>query len=454
MHIRIEGTLDHNDHKTYVPHAFTLPPGTQVLTIAFDYSLLTRAADLAPEINVTLFDPQGARGARHNNRDQHLRISEHAATPGYTPGALQPGTWTAWIDVHRLNAPDVLQYVFEIECSSEPPNELPQRWIKGSTAPRGRGWYRGDLHGHTRHSDGAWDVPDFVQYARENRLDFVTLTDHNTVSPLAQHDSYATDDLLTMGGVELTTYYGHMLALGTREWQEWRTGLNDATMPQLAQRAMDSGALIVIAHPKSIGDPWCTGCAWEYSDMMPGIARCVEIWNSQWAGESNNEDAVALWYEWLNDGYRMVATAGTDIHGPLTDPAPGFNVVYADQLSEAAILDAIRAGHNYVSTGAQLGLTAQNASGDHAMMGDLIAGSALEIKASWSGAAETDTLRLMVDGVPHESLSSAETGVSGRHQWTLDGSQARWCTLELRAANGDLQAVTNPILFGAAADWR
>ncbi len=57
---------------------------------------------------------------------------------------------------------------------------------------------------------------------RDYKLDFVTLTDHTTLSVLAQVDSLCSDDNLTMGGMELTTYYDHVLALGTRQRHEWR----------------------------------------------------------------------------------------------------------------------------------------------------------------------------------------------------------------------------------------
>ena len=216
------------------------------------------------------------------------------------PGALQPGVWTVWIDTHRVLPSDTITYYFEIDISTEALDEPDSRWIKGTTSPRGAGWYRGDLHGHTLHSDGSWDVPDLIQYTCDYRLDFVTLSDHNPVSGLPQLDSLASDDLLTIGGMELTTYYGHALALGVRDWVEWRVGIESATMPTLAARAMDAGATFIIAHPMSLGDPVCTGCDWGYPDMVPGNARCVEIWNSAWDSGRQNEDALRLWYRWLN----------------------------------------------------------------------------------------------------------------------------------------------------------
>ena len=44
-------------------------------------------------------------------------------------------------------------------------------------------WYRGELHSHTHHSDASWPVQDLVNAARQKGLDFITLTEHNTISP-------------------------------------------------------------------------------------------------------------------------------------------------------------------------------------------------------------------------------------------------------------------------------
>jgi hypothetical protein len=451
MKIRIDGTLDHQQNKQHIAHAFTVPEGATKLTIHFDYEPKVsqgQAQDNA--LSLTLFDPEKSRGARHNNQDRGLTITAYSATPGYTSGTLQPGIWTVWIDTHRVMPPDTISYFFEIEISSEPV-EVIEAWQPGTTAPRGAGWYRGDLHGHTFHSDGRWDVPDLVQYAHDYQLDFLTLSDHNTVSGLAQLDSFRSDDLLTIGGMELTTYYGHALALGVRPWIEWRIGVGAATMPELADRARQAGATFIIAHPMSVGDPSCTGCDWAYEDMMPGNGRIVEVWNSEWGGDRQNELSLQLWYRWLNQGYRMVGTRGSDIHRPTNDPNAGFDIVYAAELSEVAILEAIRAGHLYLSAHPRLELTAQGSEGSSGMMGDLVPGQSVEVHASWSDVSAGDHLRLIVDGKRVEEFTVDE---QGEHRWTLVASGAHWCVVEIRAADGELHAVTNPIFMGSAADWR
>lgn len=442
MSQQITGRLKLEDMHRHIPHPFEVSAGAQQITIHFDFEPKQPAAGGVPhEISLSLFDPVTGRGARHNNADQTIIITADSASPGYTPGPLSAGTWTVCIDTHRIMPPGAITYELTIDVATEAPTFTTPTYTPALTASRGPGWYRGDLHGHTLHSDGHWDVPEFVADAKRRGLDFVTLTDHNTVSSLVQVDSLRSDDLLTMGGIELTTFRGHALALGTRQWLEWRV-LDGTTMTDVANRVIESGALYIIAHPTSIGYPLCSGCPWHYIDMMPGIAPAVEIWNGDWAGESQNERAVQLYYDWLNSGHRLVATAGSDIHGPLPDhERPGYNVVYAADLSETAILAAIQQGHLYLSSGPQLELTAINTAGDVAMMGDSLRGGPVTLAVRWAGCQPDQRLRLVGVGAVTDTIP---VGADGSHEWRID-QPARWYTVEIRDGAGQLHAITNPI---------
>ncbi|MEL6148811.1 MAG: CehA/McbA family metallohydrolase [Chloroflexota bacterium] len=446
MEQHITGKLKLEDMHRHIPHEFMVPAGAQQISIQFDFEPKRPPDGGVPhEISLSLFDPEHGRGARHNNGDQSIKITAEGATPGYTEGALQPGTWTVFIDTHRIMPPGAISYTLDIDVSMEPTDFTSPQYQPGKTASRGAGWYKGDLHGHTLHSDAAWDVPEFVAYARSKGLDFVTLTDHNTVSPLAQHDSLASDDILTMGGIELTTFRGHALALGTREWVEWRV-LDGTTMKDVARNVIDNGALYVIAHPTSEGYPYCSGCPWHYMDMMPGISPAVEVWNGGWSGGSYNDEAVRLYYKWLNHGHRLIATAGSDIHEPFRETdRPGYNVVYAEDLTETAILGGIRQGHLYLTSGPDLSFVAANQQGASAMMGDTLNGNRAEFTVNWRGCQQGFSLQLIGNG---ELIERVPAGDTGETQWEVDAAKPNsWYTVEIRDANGELHAITNPIFL-------
>jgi hypothetical protein len=444
--LSVQETLTNRDAKKHIVHPFDVPPGATQLDVRFEFAPLQVEGQMGTNnLSLSLFDPEGPRGAGHSCLDRSsISISAVYATPGYVPGALQPGQWTLVIDTHMVLSGTPVGYRLDVGVLFDPiPGYAPVR-TKGVTNPRGTGWYRGDLHAHSIHSDAHWDVPDLVEAARAYGLDFVTLTDHNTIAPLAQMDSLAADDLLTMGGLELTTYYGHALALGVRHWIDWRVRDGERTMQDIAAEVEAAGGLFVIAHPMSEGDPICTGCDWRYDDMLPGSARIVEVWNGgQWA--DYNERSLALWYSWLNQGHCIVATAGTDAHGP--SPAalqPGFNVVYAEALSEAAILQAISLGHLYLSSGPKLKISATTADGACAMMGDLLRGQSAEVTVRWDGAPDESCLRLVADGTPQAEFPAMFTG---QQTWQVSPERATWYVAELRDKDGTMLALTNPIFL-------
>jgi hypothetical protein len=441
MRYHIEGTATEAQNHHYLSHAFTIPEGTTRLDIDYEYSP-KRAERYGNLMTLSLFDPHGHRGTGHRGQPtQHITLSAGEATPGYFPGVLPPGVWNLMINCNLINPNVRVEYHIDITTSDEP-QPAPIHYFPGRAKPRGAGWYRGDLHGHTIHSDGSWDCEGLLDFARQNKLDFITLTDHNTTSGLAHMDSLNSDELLVMGGWELTTFFGHALALGLRQSIDWRVR-PDRTMTDIRAEVEAAGGMFVIAHPFAPGDPICTGCRWDYDDLMPGTARMVEIWNEHWDSGNQNDEAVQLWYSWLNQGIRIFAEVGTDIHG-VPDPALefGFNVVYAREYSEAAILDAVRHGHSYVSSGPVLDFSGRSAFGKTAMVGETLDAGRCELTVRWSQCRAGDRLRLVVDGVLREELLADD---AGEHTWVLGDGASHWAVIEVRAENGNLRAVTNPI---------
>ena len=444
------GQLTTEDNKTYKAHPFNVPEDVTNVHITFDYTPEYGTGRIhRNQVDISLDDPDGIRGNWSRAcAENGIHVNAIASSPGFITGEVQAGEWTVYVAAHRILSPDTVEYTINITLSTDeldlnpPTYDGSQRVAKAET-----GWYRGDLHAHTLHSDGWWDIPEFTEYMRSRGLDFVSLSDHNTPTGLAQHRSQTEDGFLTMGGMELSTFNGHMLALGNSNWYEWRLGIRDGVdITSIMQAVVDSGALLIIAHPMAPDEPFCSGCHWFFDEARPGVAMGVEVWNGYW--QVFNEQGLQQYYTWLNLGHRLVLTSGTDIHNrPVPDETrrAGANVVYAEELSEKAILDAVGKGHSYVSAEPELLLTATSASGKEAMCGDKLPNEASTIKVTWNDAHIEDILRFIVDGKVHEQV---DVGVSGERQWTLEANQAAWCTVELRDANNDMWAVSNPIFFG------
>lgn len=448
MHYHFEGALTARDNKRYIQHRFAVPEGCAQLDIDFRFTP-PGANGMTNLLTLTLFDGAGFRGAGHRQGDTHaVHIDAVNATPGYLPGPLPPGEWTVEIDAHRIMPGAAVHYRLDVDLTEGATvgDAVPAPQPCADRPPqRGPGWYRGDLHTHTHHSDaGHCTVAQLLQAARERGLDFVFLTDHNTTAGLAEMDASRTDDLLTAGGVELTTYWGHALCLGARAWVDWRAHPGSGGMARIADAAYASGRLFVIAHPQADGDPRCTGCAWRFGEMMPGTARLVEVWNGPWGCDSNNEKALALWYDWLNQGLRLVATGGTDSHRTRDYGVDcGFNVIYAETLSETALLDALRVGHSYLSAGPRVDFAARSACGERWMSGDTVA-EPVTFRVVWDDCPADAQLRVIVNG---KLFGRRTTGKKGAHSWALSPDDADWVVVEIRDADGGMLAVTNPIYF-------
>lgn len=457
--LQTNGVLTARDFKRHIPHAFAVPDNCTALRIYFEYAP-PRVGEIRNMLTLTLFDPHGFRGAGHRHGDVHrVEIGLDVATPGYHPGPLPGGEWIVQIDTHMIMPGPDCPYSLRVEAelgSAQPEaaqtgtgvqaRPLPRFDFVANTAP---GWYRGDLHAHTRHSDASWDVADLLASARGLGLDFVTLTDHNTTTPLVEFAAASAPDLLTMGGMELTTFWGHAVCLGANDWIDWRVDKEGVAMNRIAQEQYAAGNLFIIAHPESEGDPICTGCRWVYPQMRPGAARFVEVWNGRWGSSdprSQNEAGLGYWYDWLNRGLRMIATAGTDAHGPNHHrEGAGFNVVYAQNLSQRAILDGLRRGQSYLSAGVELSFCAQDGRGNQVEIGGTMAAQAgVRLVASWRNAPEGARLRLIDRGQIHAESSIDATGETS---WTLDTEPGGWAVIELRRADGWMWGLTNPVFF-------
>jgi hypothetical protein len=426
MEFIISGVLSARDRKQHLTYPFTVPEGASQLDIHFEYSPRHKG-NISNLLTLGVTDPVADRGTAHRGQaTQDIRINAQEATYGFLPGKIMAGTWHLALDVHWISANSAVNYAVKIVIT-----------IAEKQTAR---WYRGDLHGHTLHSDGHWDVDGLLDFARQHQLDFVTLTDHNTIAGLSEMDSKSSDDLLTMGGFELTTFHGHALALGIREMIDWRV-TPQRPMTRMKTEIEAIGGLFVIAHPKAPGDGYCTGCRWEYWDLMPSTARVVEVWNEEWDSSSNNDAAVQLWYQWLNQGYHIYASVGTDIHG-VSDKILGFNVVYATARTETAILDAVKQGHHYLSSEPQIELTGVSSAGYAAMMGDSLHGDTYTISAQWDKCREDDVIRFVVDGQVVDEINALS-----QPSKTWDLSDNLWCVIEIRDSNHHMRALTNPIFM-------
>ena len=183
-----------------------------------------------------------------------------------------------------------------------------------------------------------------VNKARELGLDFLAITDHNTVSHHAFLPQLAGEDLLLIPGQEVTTYFGHMNVWGTSRWCDFRSR-SPADIAEIISLAHDHGAVCSINHPK-IGGP-----AWDYGFDLD--VQAMEVWQGPWP--YRNDESLALWDRLLCQGRRLPCVGGSDYHCPVGEETNLLRLgqpttwVHAQERSVDGILAAICGGRAYIS---------------------------------------------------------------------------------------------------------
>jgi hypothetical protein len=278
-----------------------VPTGARRLTVTLEYDGSAGVLDLG------CFGPDGAFRGWSGGARSTFTIAADRATPGYLPGPLDPGTWQVILGLHRV-PPRGLAWTVSADTTGPLPDPVaaagapapmrpPSRHLP---APSGLTWLAGDLHAHTVHSDGALTVPELAALAAGNGLDFLAVTDHNTVSHHGElAAAAAAAGVLLVPGQEVTTDRGHANAFGDIGWVDFRRPARDWVS------IVDSrGGLLSVNHPLG-GD-----CAWLHRlDTRPPLA---EVWHSGWWDRTWTAPLAWL-IAW---GIDTVPVGGSDFHTP------------------------------------------------------------------------------------------------------------------------------------------
>jgi len=385
----------------YIP--FDVPEGTSRIDVSMRYP---KADDCVIDLGV--LDPritdypaeEGFRGWSGGARDSFF-VARDDATPGYIHGEIQPGRWQVILGLYKVpEAGAEVTITYALDDAPRPLVGQPER-----TYPvrPGAGWYRGDLHTHTHHSD-ARGAPELLHAAaKQAGLDFLAVADHNTITQRRYFHPHSSPDLVFVRGMEVTTATGHANVFGVDDWIDFRM-----TRPEHAHVLADAvhkrGGLLSINHDKPT-------IPWDYE--LPQ-ADLQEVWQTAWL--AYNWISLARYQQRLASGLRISAIGGSDFHqpdrlmpeGPFVVGRP-TTVLELPELSEDAILAAMKAGRGYVTespTGPHLAITI-----GETPMGGAVPAGAIEAKAEVRGAAGDRLVWVDATGTVAEEIIGSEDWV-------------------------------------------
>jgi hypothetical protein len=309
-------------------------PGTAGLRVELEYE---RAEGTV--LDLGCLGPDGFRGWSGSARESFV-ISRDAATPGYLAGDLEAGRWQVMIGVHHV-PPDGVRYQLTAEAmpagAGLPPAAPPAPPAPRNRPPRrllpareGRRWLAGDLHTHTVHSDGVLTVSELAVLAVERGLDFLAVTDHNTVSHHAELPAAARQyGIALIPGQELTTDGGHAGALGDIGWIDFRRPADDWLDATEA-----GGGLLSVNHP------FAGPVSWVHP--MRRRPPLLELWHWSWL-DLRWTTPLGWWQAW---DPTAIPVGGSDWHRPGSDAPPGRPTTWVEAAGTEPddVLDGLRAG--------------------------------------------------------------------------------------------------------------
>ncbi|MGI6172361.1 MAG: PHP domain-containing protein [Christensenellales bacterium] len=209
-----------------------------------------------------------------------------------------------------------------------------------------RKFYKGNLHTHTTCSDGKKPPDEVVELYASRGYDFLALTDHWKIAC----DTHFHKEMLVLSGMEtdydLPAQVVHLVALGVG--REFAQAVKKEQGPQKGIDLIRAhGGLSVLAHPAwSLNTPETIGAlrGVDLAEIYNAVSGAP--WNGERADATNLLDIAAAHGTVLN------TVAADDAHFYDGDACCAYIMLQADELSQGAILGALRGNRWYSSTGA------------------------------------------------------------------------------------------------------
>lgn len=301
-------------------------------------------------------------------------------------------------------------------------------------------WYRGELHAFSHHSIGKESVSELIKRAEKLKLDFLAITDRNTVAACYDKD-YKSKSVVLIPAMEWgDDKRGVSLIYGPRTFTPFVD--NMAQAQALVGLVQAQGGFYAAAHPCFPTSPW----QWALS-YINGVQVWCRDWNgvppvsldqldenvkvrdkdrklvhslafaaaSATAGKplganapllSANGQAAVFYDSELVRGLKAAAIGGSHTASPDVPMGEPLTYVYATEKSVKGILDGMRKGRTYISSGPSgpkmlfYADVLKDGSVDVSIGGVVPVGVPLMFEVVVEGAQPGDQVQILVNGHP------------------------------------------------------
>lgn len=222
-------------------------------------------------------------------------------------------------------------------------------------------WVKGNLHTHTSNSDGDTSPQSVVDWYKSHGYQFLAITDHAKLTLL---DGYTKGEFVLIPGEEILASGDklptHANAFGMTQpipypKKEKTTG---ATAHTLISTIRSQSGLPMLNHPFFY---WFYG----YPELMHENGPfLIEVYNGNYDskkwGTALMGTGEQMWDALLSNGLEVYATATDDSHhykkidNTPGNPGRGWIYAHVPTLTSDAVLNALRKGDFYASTGVEL----------------------------------------------------------------------------------------------------
>lgn len=207
-------------------------------------------------------------------------------------------------------------------------------------------WLKGNFHVHTTRSDGVFSPQEVIDiYARLGN-DFLSFSDHDNLITRDEYKLLDNKGMVLIPGVEISANGPHILYIDS-EKEVFPEQSRQEILNEIHSIFEKTGkGFAIISHPDWQKE--FNHCTIEQLKEWTGYLG-IEIYNGVIGRLDGSQYATNKWDILLSQGKYVWGFANDDSHRP-GDHGLGWNVVFAER-TENSIIDAIRKGNFYCSTG-------------------------------------------------------------------------------------------------------